>query len=196
MKKRNKKYNPNKLVQLYQNELSKSYELWSSFDDVELTEAADKLKALDATQRQAIEGMYAYFDGDLIVPILWDLMVDDMAFFVGMDSYYYHENDPSDIKSSAVQFNVPSMTYDQFKLGGSEAKLVDEHGFKRRWKGLEEETDDVHKPFLDKGYKLFKCMCYMKADVKFKSFEAYQKFKAERVVRGMHRKYHLQEQAA
>lgn len=196
MKKRNKKYNPNKLVNLYRNELAKTYELWSSFDDVELTEASNELRANGVSQKQAIEGMYEYFDGDLVVPILWDLMVDDTAFFVGMDSYYYHQDDPSDIQTSAVQFNVPAMTYDQFKLGGSDAKLVDEHGFKRRWKGLEQETDDVHKPFLDKGYKLFKCMCYMKADVKFKNFESYSKFKAERVSRGMRRKYRLQELAA
>ena len=42
MKKRNKKYNPNKLVNLYRNELAKTYELWSSFDDVELTEASNQ----------------------------------------------------------------------------------------------------------------------------------------------------------
>ena len=63
--------------------------------------------------------MYEYFDGDLVVPILWDLMTDDTAFFVGMDSYYYHKDDPTDIQTSAVQFNVPAMTYDQFKLGGT-----------------------------------------------------------------------------
>ena len=45
MKKRNKKYNPNKLVNLYRNELAKTYELWSSFDDVELTEASNELRA-------------------------------------------------------------------------------------------------------------------------------------------------------
>ena len=51
MKKRNKKYNPNKLVNLYRNELAKTYELWSSFDDVELTEASNKLKAAGVSKK-------------------------------------------------------------------------------------------------------------------------------------------------
>lgn len=195
MKKRNKKYNPNKLGQLYKSELAKSYELWSSFDDVELTDASNELRAKNLTKHQTIEGMYEYFDGDLVVAILWDLMVDHTAFFVGMDSYYYNPNDPGDIQESASQFSVPEMTYDQFKLGGSDAKVIDEHGFKRRWKGLEEETDDIHKPFLDKGYKLLKCFCYMKADVRFKDFASYSKFKAERVVRGMRRKLKMRDAA-
>mgnify|MGYP000955416991 CR=1 FL=1 len=76
MKKRNKKYNPNKLVNLCRNELAKSYELWSSFDDVELTEASNKLKAAGASKKQAIEGMYEYFDGDLVVSD-----VDKLHFF-------------------------------------------------------------------------------------------------------------------
>ena len=69
MKKRNKKYNPNKLVNLYRNELAKTYELWSSFDDVELTEASNELRANGVSKKQAIEGMYEYFDGDLVVII-------------------------------------------------------------------------------------------------------------------------------
>ena len=37
MKKRNKKYNPNKLVNLVQRESQKPYELWMSFEAVEKT---------------------------------------------------------------------------------------------------------------------------------------------------------------
>jgi hypothetical protein len=187
MKKRNKKYNKHKLSQFYRTELAKSYELWASFDDVQLTDEVVKLKNQGASKQELLNKMYELHDGDLLVVILNDLAVDNIAFFVGMDSYYYNPNDPSDIKDSAMQFDVPAMTYDQFKLGGCDTKIID-GGIKRRWKGLEAETDDVHQPFLDKGYKLLRCMCYLKADVKFKDLNSYSKFKAERVVRGARRK--------
>ncbi|WP_257225684.1 hypothetical protein [Acinetobacter sp. YH12098] len=56
MKKRNKKYNPNKPVNLYRNELAKTYELWSSLDDVELTEASDRLKAAGVSKKTDYRG--------------------------------------------------------------------------------------------------------------------------------------------
>ena len=83
MKKRNKKYNPNKLVNLYRNELAKTYELWSSFDDVELTEASDRLKAAGLSQKESIEGLYEYFDGDLVVPIFLDLKKSIISVVAG-----------------------------------------------------------------------------------------------------------------
>ena len=88
------------------------------------------------------------------------------------------------------------MKWDEFRVGGNpDLKIVD-GDIKRRWKGISEEMDDIHAEYRKKGYKLFKSLTYIKTEVIFKDIEAYNIFKAERVVRGMCRKYELQGAAA
>lgn len=194
--KRNKKYNPNKVLNLVQRESQKTYELWMSFEAVEVEEACEKYNAMGLTKSEVINKIYALHDGDLIVPLINDLTKDAYEFFVGIDSYYYNESNPSDVVDHPMQFELPVMKWEEFRAGGNPDLKILDNGIKRRWKGISEEMDDVHAEYRKKGYKLFKSMTYIKTEVTFKNIEAYNKFKADRVVRGMCRKYHLQEQAA
>lgn len=196
MKKRNKKYNPNKLVQLVQREALKPYELWMSFEAVEVEEACQKYNAMGLTKSEVINKIYALHDGDLIVPLINNLTKDAYEFFVGIDSYYYHEDDPSNIIDDARQFELPVMKWDEFRVGGNPDLKIMDGDIKRRWKGISEEMDDIHAEYRKKGYKLFKSLTYIKTEVIFRDIEAYNIFKAERVVRGMCRKYELQGAAA
>lgn len=194
MKKRNKKHNPNKLLNIMKNKVEQSHELWMRFDYMEVEAVCDELAKQNLKRSEIIDAMYVLHDGDLIVPHINQLSVDRYEFFIGMDSYYYQAKDDGDVEvlEHPLQFNLPAMSWDEFrKSGNPELKIVDE-GIKRRWKGLEKEVDDLDDHFKSKGYTLFKRDVYMRSDVKFKDIECYNKFKAQCTLRHMHRQYHLQ----
>jgi hypothetical protein len=194
MKKRNKKHNPNKLLNIMKSKVEQSHELWMSFDYMEVEAACTELAKQNLKRSEIIHKMYALHDGDLIVPHINHLSVDEYEFFLGMDSYYYCEkNGEVETLDYPLQFDLPKMTWEEFRNGGNPELKIIENGIKRRWKGLNQEVDDLDDDFKAKGYTLFKRDVYMKADVKFKSIETYNKFKAESIVRSMHRQYHLQE---
>lgn len=191
MKKRKAKYNPNKVINLINREAQKDYELWMKFDVIEVENAHEQFIKKGLKKSTAIAGFYELHDGDLVVPLCNHLSVDSYNFFVGVDSYYYHENDATNIKEDPRQFTLPTMSWDEFKNGGNSELKITDSGIKRRWMGFGDELEEIKKAFLKQGYVQFRSIAYIKAVVNFKSVGAYTRFKSERVLRSKYRQDYL-----
>ncbi|MFT0696441.1 hypothetical protein ACDX34_20320 [Acinetobacter bereziniae] len=84
---------------------------------------------------------YSVYHGDLIICLKNILIPLEQEWHLGVDSHYYNiETDQ--VMTVPVQFQMPKMSFNEFKFGS--ALAVDRgHGLKTRWKGINAELNEI-----------------------------------------------------
>lgn len=84
---------------------------------------------------------YSVYHGDLIICLKNILIPLDQEWHLGVDSHYYNA-ETDQVMSVPVQFQMPKMSFNEFKFGSNLA--VDRgYGLKTRWKGINTELNEI-----------------------------------------------------
>jgi hypothetical protein len=84
---------------------------------------------------------YSVYHGDLIICLKNILIPLDQEWHLGVDSHYYNA-ETDRVMSVPVQFQMPKMSFNEFKFGSNLA--VDRgYGLKTRWKGINTELNEI-----------------------------------------------------
>ena len=84
---------------------------------------------------------YSVYHGDLIICLKNILIPLEQEWQLGVDSHYYNA-ETDEVMTVPVQFQMPKMSFNDFKFGSTLA--VDRgHGLKTRWKGINDELNSI-----------------------------------------------------
>lgn len=174
MTKRNKKYNPNKLIQIKQSKLANIYEFDMQFVIEEVNEKIDAWRE----DHNMPEDVYcpeflvidAYAEQDLIIALKMQQLKDPVYWNIGIDSHFY-SIEKEDIYTIPFSIDLPQMSHAEL-MNGCAVIVSRGAGIKTRWKGLQKEMlAHWEKEGIPEGYELIKSQVYIKAQAKFKSFQ-------------------------
>ncbi|MCO8100900.1 hypothetical protein [Acinetobacter indicus] len=192
MKKRNKKYNPNKLGQI---KLSKEAQIranWKALDVLYefqmdfVVEHVNKVINEYAEENNLPEDAYvpahvtiaAYEEQDLIIALKQQLIKTPESWEIGIDSHFYNlETD--EMLTVPFALTLPPMTHAEL-MSGCSAKVHLVDGIKTvmgEWGGLQEEMiKNWEKHGIPKGFELVQSQVRMIAQAHFKDFLSYCQF--------------------
>lgn len=93
---------------------------------------------------------YSVYHGDLIICLKNLLIPLDQEWHLGVDSHYYNP-ETDEVMTVPVQFQMPKMHFNEFKFGSKLA--VDRgHGLKTRWRGINDELNEILLADVPVGY--------------------------------------------
>jgi len=84
---------------------------------------------------------YSVYHGDLIICLKNLLIPLDQEWHLGVDSHYYNP-ETDEVMTVPVQFQMPKMNFNEFKFG-SKLSVDRGHGLKTRWRGINEELNEI-----------------------------------------------------
>ena len=192
MKKRNKKYNPNKLAQIRG---LKDAQLQSNWRDLDvlyefqmdfivehvngvINKYAEENNLPDDAYVPAHVTVGAYGEQDLIIALKQQLIKTPESWEIGIDSHFYNlETD--EMRTIPFSLNLPSMTHAEL-MGGCDAKVHFVDGIKTvggEWSGLQKEMiNHWEKQGIPDGFELVQSQVRMIAQAHFKDFIFYCQF--------------------
>ena len=119
-------------------ELSMTFLVDEVNDVVEQYREEHNLENAEATPEHVA---YSVYHGDLIICLKNILIPLDQEWLLGIDSHYYNA-ETDEVMTVPVQFQMPKMQFNEFKFGSKLA--VDRgHGLKTRWRGINEELNEI-----------------------------------------------------
>ncbi len=119
-------------------ELSMTFLVDEVNDVVEQYREEHNLENAEATPEHVA---YSVYHGDLIICLKNILIPLDQEWLLGIDSHYYNA-ETDEVMTVPVQFQMPKMSFNEFKFGSKLA--VDRgHGLKTRWRGINEELNEI-----------------------------------------------------
>lgn len=120
------------------------YELSMEFCVDDVNETIEQYRAdtgLKDAEQTPEHVAYSVYKGDLIICLKNILIPLEQEWHLGVDSHYYNP-ETDEVMSVPVQFQMPRMSFNEFKFGSTLA--VDRgHGLKTRWKGINQELNDI-----------------------------------------------------
>ena len=120
------------------------YELSMEFCVDDVNETIEQYRAdtgLEDAEQTPEHVAYSVYKGDLIICLKNILIPLEQEWHLGVDSHYYNP-ETDEVMSVPVQFQMPKMSFNEFKFGSTLA--VDRgHGLKTRWKGINQELNDI-----------------------------------------------------
>ena len=120
------------------------YELSMEFCVDDVNETIEQYRAdtgLEDAEQTPEHVAYSVYKGDLIICLKNILIPLEQEWHLGVDSHYYNP-ETDEVMSVPVQFQMPRMSFNEFKFGSTLA--VDRgHGLKTRWKGINQELNDI-----------------------------------------------------
>lgn len=192
MKKRNKKYNPNKFAQI---KLSKEAQLqaqWKAcnvlyeFQMDFVVEHVNSVINKYAEENNLPEDAYvpahvtvgAYEEQDLIIALKQQLIKTPESWEIGIDSHFYNlETD--EMLTIPFALNLPAMTHAEL-MSGCSAKVHLVYGIKTvvgEWEGLQKEMiKNWEKQGIPDGFELVQSQVRMIAQAHFRDFLSYCQF--------------------
>lgn len=185
MKKRNKKYNPNKLAQLHNSVAAQKHVLEMTFCVDEVNDHVDqyvKENNLGEKEMTPKHVVYDVYHGDLIICLKNLLIPLEQEWFFGVDSHFYNAK-TEEVLTVPVQFSMPKMSFEEFRFG-SELKVDRGNGLKTRWKGIGPELDSILKE-APAGFERVRSDALMRVETGFNSYEDYRYFKQAKDLRVM-----------
>ena len=132
-------------IQLKQQQAAQGpYELSMSFCIDEVNTVVDQYREeqqLENAEMTPEHVAYSVYHGDLIICLKNLLIPLDQEWHLGVDSHYYNP-ETDEVMTVPVQFQMPKMHFNEFKFGSKLA--VDRgHGLKTRWRGINEELNEI-----------------------------------------------------
>lgn len=141
-------------IQLKQQQAAQGpYELSMSFCVDEVNTVVDQYREeqqLEDAEMTPEHVAYSVYHGDLIICLKNLLIPLDQEWHLGVDSHYYNP-ETDEVMTVPVQFQMPKMHFNEFKFGSKLA--VDRgHGLKTRWRGINEELNEILLADVPVGY--------------------------------------------
>ena len=185
MKKRNKKYNPNKIGQQYANKAYQLHTLEMTFTIDEVNRSVDKwLAENNMVERKATPKhiVYDVYHGDLIIALNNRLIPLEQEWFLGVDSHYFnYETD--EVITVPFQFDMPLMSFDEFRFGSTTVKMPRGSGIYTRWKGINDELNELLLSEVPVGFERIRSDALMRVTTKFNNVADYIYFKEAKIAR-------------
>ncbi len=153
------------------------YTLSMSFCVDEVNTVIDKYRAetgLQDAEQTPEHVAYSVYHGDLIICLKNILIPLDQEWHLGVDSHYYNA-ETDDVMTVPVQFQMPKMSFNEFKFGSTLA--VDRgHGLKTRWKGINEELNAILLADVPIGYDRVRSDAKLTCVTGFTNYECLKEF--------------------
>ena len=185
MKKRNKKYNPNKLAQKYVVDAHKMHTLEMTFNIDEVNDSIDNWRAsngLVEKEHTPKHVVYEVYHGDLIICLKNLLIPLEQEWFLGVDSHYFN-HETEDVLTVPFQFQMPLMSFEEFRFGSELIKVDRGHGMKTRWKGINEELNKLLEEEVPQGFERIRSDALLRVITKFNNVADYLYFKEAKMAR-------------
>ena len=185
MKKRNKKYNPNKLAQKYVADAHKMHTLEMTFNIDEVNDSIDNWRAsngLVEKEHTPKHVVYEVYHGDLIICLKNLLIPLEQEWFLGVDSHYFN-HETEDVLTVPFQFQMPIMSFEEFRFGSELIKVDRGHGMKTRWKGINEELNKLLEEEVPQGFERIRSDALLRVITKFNNVADYLYFKEAKMAR-------------
>ena len=185
MKKRNKKYNPNKLAQKYVVDAHKMHTLEMTFNIDEVNDSIDNWRAsngLVEKEHTPKHVVYEVYHGDLIICLKNLLIPLEQEWFLGVDSHYFN-HETEDVLTVPFQFQMPLMSFEEFRFGSELIKVDRGHGMKTRWKGINEELNKLLEEEVPQGFERIRSDALLRVTTKFNNVTDYLYFKEAKMAR-------------
>lgn len=185
MKKRNKKYNPNKLAQKYVVDAHKMHTLEMTFNIDEVNDSIDKWRAsngLVEKEHTPKHVVYEVYHGDLIICLKNLLIPLEQEWFLGVDSHYFNY-ETEEVLTVPFQFQMPLMSFEEFRFGSELIKVDRGHGMKTRWKGINEELNKLLEEEVPQGFERIRSDALLRVITKFNNVTDYLYFKEAKMAR-------------
>ena len=185
MKKRNKKYNPNKLAQKYVADAHKMHTLEMTFNIDEVNDSIDNWRAsngLVEKEHTPKHVVYEVYHGDLIICLKNLLIPLEQEWFLGVDSHYFN-HETEDVLTVPFQFQMPLMSFEEFRFGSELIKVDRGHGMKTRWKGINEELNKLLEEEVPQGFERIRSDALLRVTTRFNNVTDYLYFKEAKMAR-------------
>ena len=185
MKKRNKKYNPNKLAQKYVVDAHKMHTLEMTFNIDEVNDSINNWRAsngLVEKEHTPKHVVYEVYHGDLIICLKNLLIPLEQEWFLGVDSHYFN-HETEDVLTVPFQFQMPLMSFEEFRFGSELIKVDRGHGMKTRWKGINEELNKLLEEEVPQGFERIRSDALLRVTTKFNNVTDYLYFKEAKMAR-------------
>ena len=185
MKKRNKKYNPNKLAQKYVVDAHKMHTLEMTFNIDEVNDSIDNWRASNGLVEKELTPkhvVYEVYHGDLIICLKNLLIPLEQEWFLGVDSHYFN-HETEDVLTVPFQFQMPLMSFEEFRFGSELIKVDRGHGMKTRWKGINEELNKLLEEEVPQGFERIRSDALLRVTTKFNNVTDYLYFKEAKMAR-------------
>ncbi|WP_212510888.1 hypothetical protein [Acinetobacter seifertii] len=153
------------------------YTLSMSFCVDEVNTVIDKYRAetgLQDAEQTPEHVAYSVYHGDLIICLKNILIPLDQEWHLEVDSYYLNQETEDDMTVS-VEFEMEKMPFNEFKFG-SKLKVDRGHGLKTRWKGINEELNDLLLAEVPEGYERVRSDAKLTCFTGFTNYECLKEF--------------------
>ena len=184
MKKRNKKYNPNKIGNLYQSQANQTHVLEMSFNIDDVNESIDTWREENDLADKELTPKHVVYDvyhGDLIICLKNLLIPVEQEWFFGVDSHYYSV-EQDEVLTIPTQFQMPKMSFEQFRFG-CDLKVDRGAGIKTRWKGINDELNTVLEQEVPLGFERVRSDALLRVETAFNNVSDYLYFKQAKLLR-------------
>ena len=184
MKKRNKKYNPNKLADLHKSQSQRLHTLEMSFNIDEVNENIDAWREENNLADKELTPKHVVYDvyhGDLIICLKNLLIPLEQEWFLGVDSHYY-SIEKDEVLTVPTQFQMPKMSFEQFRFG-CDLKVDRGHGLKTRWKGINDELNEILLRDVPEGFERVRSDALLRVETAFNNAQDYFYFKQAKELR-------------
>ena len=185
MKKRNKKYNPKKMGQQYASKAYQLHTLEMTFTIDEVNRSVDKwLAENNVVERKATPKhvVYDVYHGDLIIALNNRLIPLVQEWFLGVDSHYFNY-ETEEVLTVPFQFDMPLMSFDEFRFGSTTVKMPRGSGIYTRWKGINDELNELLLSEVPQGFERIRSDALMRVTTKFNNVADYIYFKEAKIAR-------------
>ncbi len=161
------------------------YELSMTFSVDEVNEVIDKYReesGLEDAEFTPEHVAYMVYKGDLIICLKNILIPLSQEGTLNVDSYYFNQETEDEITVS-VEFEMEEMPFNEFKFG-SKIKVDRGHGLKTRWKGINQELNDILLAEVPEGYERTRSEAKLTCITGFTDYKCLQEFNfVKRVLR-------------
>ena len=185
MKKRNKKYNPKKMGQQYASKAYQLHTLEMTFTIDEVNRSVDKwLAENNMVERKATPKhiVYDVYHGDLIIALNNRLIPLEQEWFLGVDSHYFNY-ETEEVLTVPFQFQMPMMSFDEFRFGSTTVKMPRGSGIYTRWKGINDELNELLLSEVPQGFERIRSDALLRVTTKFNNVADYIYFKEAKIAR-------------
>lgn len=180
--KRNKKHNPNKLLKLIASQAAQIHYLEMYYDNDVVDAISGEWLKNNPKDDVPTALLYPHIKGDLIIAIKHRLISMCQEWKIKM-IFHIRSTRTGEHKEIEIDFDLPKSDMRDIKSGDAAFKIDRGAGIKTRWKGLDQEIQDLLKPIEAGGFECIKTMAYIKVSTAFNSRSDYSYFSQEKKLR-------------
>jgi len=148
-------------------------------DSIDNWRASNGLVEKEHTPKHVV---YEVYHGDLIICLKNLLIPLEQEWFLGVDSHYFN-HETEDVLTVPFQFQMPLMSFEEFRFGSELIKVDRGHGMKTRWKGINEELNKLLEEEVPQGFERIRSDALLRVTTKFNNVTDYLYFKEAKMAR-------------